>query len=237
MANQPEVISYDAGVYQLETTTPVQGGVGGASNAPLLNLANRTAYLKFHVDNLESGATIPPTVAPINSPPLTGTPTTPTAALGDNSQTISNTAFVQATVNGVSTVAVGGGVNVSLSAVQAGAGILRFTGALTANIAVIVPTVSRKWIVQNQTTGGFTLTVKTAAGSGVLVTQGQTSGIWCDGANVLSSLTDFISPHMTGVPTTPTPAVGDNSQQVANTAFVSQAADSSAIVYAIVFGG
>lgn len=54
MANQPESsASYPAGVYQLETTDPVQGGLGGKSNQPFVDLANRTAYLKKHVDDLE----------------------------------------------------------------------------------------------------------------------------------------------------------------------------------------
>jgi len=45
MANITETDTYDAGVYLLATTDPVQGGAGGASNAPLVNLANRTHYL------------------------------------------------------------------------------------------------------------------------------------------------------------------------------------------------
>ena len=34
MANLPETPTFDAGVYQLETTDPVQGGVAGATNDP-----------------------------------------------------------------------------------------------------------------------------------------------------------------------------------------------------------
>jgi hypothetical protein len=54
MANLPETASYDAGVYQLETTDPVIGGADGVDNAGARNLANRTAYLKAHVDLLET---------------------------------------------------------------------------------------------------------------------------------------------------------------------------------------
>jgi len=46
MANITETDTYDAGVYLLETTDPVQGGAAGVSNAPLINLANRTNYLR-----------------------------------------------------------------------------------------------------------------------------------------------------------------------------------------------
>lgn len=45
MANQPESDQFDAGVYELEKTDAVLGGVGGPANAPLINLANRTRYL------------------------------------------------------------------------------------------------------------------------------------------------------------------------------------------------
>lgn len=54
MANLPETSTYDSGVYQLETTDPVLGGAGGKANAPGINLANRTKYLKDHVDILET---------------------------------------------------------------------------------------------------------------------------------------------------------------------------------------
>lgn len=57
MANLQEVVSWDAGVYQLETSDPVLGGPGGNSNKQAQALANRTAYLKKHVDDLEGGTT------------------------------------------------------------------------------------------------------------------------------------------------------------------------------------
>lgn len=237
MSSQPEVIQYDVGVYQLEVTDPVDGGVGAISNAPLLNLSNRTAYLKKHVDDLESGVTIPPTVAPKNSAALTGTPTAPTPPLGDNSTKLATTAFVQGTVNGVTAKDVSGNTNVTLSAIEAGAGILVFTGILTGNIAVIVPSVAKSWIASNQTTGAFSLTVKTAAGTGVAVAQGKNQEIWCDGTNVLQSTNDFTNAALAGTPTTPDAPTGDSSAQVANTKFVQAAANDLAIVYAIIFGG
>lgn len=230
MANQPESPTYDSGVYQLEVVDPVDGGVGAVSNKPLLSLSNRTAYLKQHVDNLESGATIPPTLAPINSPAFTGTPTAPTPALGDNSTKIATTAFVQGTVNGSLIKSVAGGSNVTLSAVEAGNGMLTFTGALTANISVIVPATSKRWVVSNQTTGAFTLTMKTSSGTGIVVTQGKNTHLWCDGTNVLDEKTDFPSPALTGTPTTPTPASGDNSTTIANTGFVFNATDGLASI-------
>ncbi|WP_217390175.1 hypothetical protein [Deefgea piscis] len=156
--------------------------------------------------------------APLASPALTGSPTAPTAALGDNDSSIANTQFVQSTVNGKLVKSVAGGVTVTLTAAEAGVAILEFTGALTANIAVVVPTGPGKWTIANKTTGAFTLTVKTAAGSGVAVTQGKTWAVYCDGVNVVDSLTDFHDVAMTGVSTAPTAPLGTNSQQIANMA-------------------
>lgn len=237
MANQPEAVQYDSGVYQLEVVDPVDGGVGAVSNKPLLNLANRTAYLKNHVDSLESGATIPPTVAPLNSPHLTGDPWAPTPALGDNDTSIATTAFVQGTVNGVLSLSVAGNSNVSLTAIQAGNGILIFTGALTGNIAVLVPAVSKNWVVINRTSGAYSLTVKTSSGTGIAVSQGLSQELTCDGTNVILSSNDFANVALTGTPTAPTAATGDASTTIANTAFVQGTADTSAIIYAIIFGG
>ncbi|PPD36014.1 MAG: hypothetical protein CTY18_05935 [Methylomonas sp.] len=52
MANLPETDSFDAGVYQIETTDAVIGGAGGKSNASAINLANRTNYLKKRIEGL-----------------------------------------------------------------------------------------------------------------------------------------------------------------------------------------
>ncbi|WEE25248.1 hypothetical protein [Aeromonas hydrophila] len=57
MANLQEVVSWEAGIYQLETGDPVLGGPGGVSNKQAQALANRTAYLKKHVDDIEGGNT------------------------------------------------------------------------------------------------------------------------------------------------------------------------------------
>jgi hypothetical protein len=229
MAYQPETQTYETGIYQLEITDPVEGGVGGLSNTPLLQLANRTAWLYQELNLLLDGSVIPDTVAPRDSAHLTGTPLAPTPALGDNSTKIATTAFVQGTVNGTLTKSVAGGANVTLSAVEAGNGVLNLTGALTANIAVIVPAAG-KWTVVNGTSGAYTLTVKTASGTGVVVTQGRSQNLWCDGTNVYQQVTDFISPAMTGTPTAPTATAGTSTTQVATTAFVQTAKNGATTV-------
>lgn len=49
MANVTETSNFDAGIYQLETTDPLEGGSLGVLNYAIKGLANRTKWLK---DNL-----------------------------------------------------------------------------------------------------------------------------------------------------------------------------------------
>lgn len=62
---------------------------------------------------------------------------------------------------------------------------LNLTGANTAQRDIIVPAVSKLYFVHNGTTGGFGVRVKTAAGSGVVVPNGQRMALYCDGTDVL----------------------------------------------------
>ena len=78
----------------------------------------------------------------------------------------------------------GGAGNTVLTAAEARNNVLEFTGALTGNRTIEVPTLARKWTVFNNTTGAFTLAVKTAAGTGVIVAQGGRVSLYCDGTNV-----------------------------------------------------
>ena len=52
MANLNEIEEWTAGIYQLETTDPVEGGPGGIDNLQATQLANRTTYLKALVTAL-----------------------------------------------------------------------------------------------------------------------------------------------------------------------------------------
>ena len=54
MANLREENKWEAGIYQLETTDPVVGGVDGISNKQAIQLANRTSYLKEQISSLSS---------------------------------------------------------------------------------------------------------------------------------------------------------------------------------------
>jgi len=180
MANLPEQPVYEEGIYQLETTDPVQGGPDGVSNLPLKQLANRTAYLKETVDAIGDAIG---DFAPINSPEFTGTPKAPTPQLGNSSTAIATTAFVQAAARGVLTKSVAGGSNVTLSAAEAGNAILILTGLLEDDIDIILPNTGR-WLIVNATSGEYGLTVRTAAGSGVTVAQGKSRDVYGDGTDI-----------------------------------------------------
>ncbi len=52
MAFLSELEQWESGVYQLETTDPVQGGPDGIDNRPHTALANRTLWLKTQVESL-----------------------------------------------------------------------------------------------------------------------------------------------------------------------------------------
>jgi len=66
MANVTETSTFDAGIYQLETTDPVEGGALGVANYQAKGLANRTKWLydqlipknKGYFTGLQVGASI-----------------------------------------------------------------------------------------------------------------------------------------------------------------------------------
>lgn len=87
-------------------------------------------------------------------------------------------------------------VNVTLTANngisdQARKMILKATGILSADVAMIVPLVSKIYVVNNATTGAFALTVRGATGTGVIVPTGKKAILICDGTNVDHVITDL----------------------------------------------
>jgi len=68
-----------------------------------------------------------------------------------------------------------------------------FTGVLTGNRNIIVPQTVQQYWVANNTTGPYTLTVKTAIASGYTVSQGSRSILYCDGTNVVAADTGGVA--------------------------------------------
>ena len=69
---------------------------------------------------------------------------------------------------------------------------LNITGTPGAAANIICPTVSKLYFVSNNTTGGFSITVKTAAGTGIAVGAGISVALYCNGTNVVYAVTPAI---------------------------------------------
>lgn len=94
---------------------------------------------------------------------------------------------------------VSGGDDITLSATEANNTVMNLTGVLTANINVIVPVGAgpRLWVVTNNTTGAYTVTIKAAFGAGVVAPQGDVDLLSQDGTNVFSLLGGDGSAYLT----------------------------------------
>ena len=66
-------------------------------------------------------------------------------------------------------------------------------GSLTATREMVVPTIEKQYLVQNNTSGGQSITVKTAAGTGITVPNGKKAHLFVDGVNVVDAVTHFSS--------------------------------------------
>jgi len=76
--------------------------------------------------------------------------------------------------------------NVTLNSTQAQNLIFALSGTLLANVSLLYPQVGGFFIVDNQTTGNFTVSVFTTAGgsSGIRLTQGSRYLLYSDGTNI-----------------------------------------------------
>ena len=64
-------------------------------------------------------------------------------------------------------------------------------GSLTATRELIVPTIQKQYIVQNNTTGSQSITVKTSGGTGITVTNGRKAHLYVNGTDVIF-MDDFV---------------------------------------------
>jgi hypothetical protein len=64
-------------------------------------------------------------------------------------------------------------------------------GSLSTTRELVVPTIQKQYIVQNNTTGGQSITVKTSAGTGITVPNGRKAHLYVDGTNVIQMF-DFV---------------------------------------------
>ena len=99
--------------------------------------------------------------------------------------------ILEAAIAGTATVVLPAGTaDYSLTALngivdEARFAVLKITATITANRNVICPSLSKQYLVYNATSGAFTVTLKTLAGTGVVLPQGAYTLVHCDGTNVV----------------------------------------------------
>ena len=146
-------------------------------------------------------------MAATDSPVFTGTPTTTTPVVGDNTANIASTSFVYNAKLASVTVSTTGG-STTLTAVQYGYSTIILTGALTSAATIIMPNIGN-WLVFNRTSGAYSTTIKTASGTGIVATQGFSNEIVADGTNIVVGGNDYLasgflpvsSPQISGIAT------------------------------------
>ena len=65
--------------------------------------------------------------------------------------------------------------------------ILNCTGALTAQATLVVPTINKPYIIENYTTGGYGILVKTSGGTGVIVPDGAVAMVYANNTDVVGA--------------------------------------------------
>lgn len=136
--------------------------------------------------------------------------------------------LVEQALTGVQSISIAGLTTYSLSALngisdQSRNAVLVFTGALSASCAITAPAVNKTYVVYNNTTGGYAITIQTASGTAVSIANGATSYVYCNATDFFIASVGSYSPAFTGVPTAPTATAGTNTTQIATTAFVGTA--------------
>ncbi|MFW5410800.1 phage tail protein [Pectobacterium brasiliense] len=95
-----------------------------------------------------------------------------------------NTGWVPLNNYGVTQISGLSNSSVTMSSLQAAKDRIILSGNLTGNINLIFPAWIKSWIVHNNCSGNFTVTCRTAAGTGFVATQGLVSRLFCDGINI-----------------------------------------------------
>lgn len=132
--------------------------------------------------------------------------------------------------------------------------VLVVSGTNSAVRKIIAPLVTKTYVVYNNTSGGYAITIGGSSGTVATIPNGTSTIVYCDGVNFYAGLTGTAgnfsvagnetvggnstvtgnlsvggTTTLTGNATAPTQSAGDNSTKVATTAFVSTALAAAAI--------
>lgn len=116
--------------------------------------------------------------------------------------TNTNWQLIEDAVAGVAQVSVSGTSGATLSVAngstdQARKAVIVVTGSTSGINAIVAPLEPKVYIISNQTTGGFAITIGASSGATVSVPNGVTTLVYCDGTNYYSGLTGFTGGNLT----------------------------------------
>ena len=77
----------------------------------------------------------------------------------------------------------------TLTASEASNVIQKYTGTLTGNVTIIVPSTVQVYYIVNATSGAFTVTISTGAGATAVLTAGSQATLVCDSVNLFNANT------------------------------------------------
>jgi len=77
----------------------------------------------------------------------------------------------------------------TLTASEASNVIQKYTGALTGNVTIIVPSTVQVYYILNETTNAFTVTISTGSGATAVLTTGTQATLVCDSVNLFNANT------------------------------------------------
>ena len=86
---------------------------------------------------------------------------------------------------------------------------LEFSGTLTANVTITIPSEEKTYFVRENSSGSFAVQMKTASGSALTLSQGQNTFVACDGTSIYqldipTSVTSFTANTLTATSITTT---------------------------------
>lgn len=108
------------------------------------------------------------------------------------------TQMVEQAITGIATISSWSGASHTLttangSTSESRCAVLQCSGAPGGAAEVICPAQSKIYIVRNGVTGGFAVTLKTSAGTGIAVPNGKVMWLYCDGTNVVEATNHLVS--------------------------------------------
>jgi len=168
------------------------------------------------------------------SPTFTGTPQAPTAAPGTNTTQLATTAFVTGALatqaaNSVTSFNGRQGVVTLVTGDITGAGGAPIASPTFTGVPA-VPTATAGTSTTQAASTAFVMNAIAASTAGVTSFNSRTGAVTLL-ANDVSAVGGALlaSPQFTGTPTSPTPTAGDNSTNIATTAFVAHALSTAAV--------